>query len=63
MLNNQSGVNVTLEELNEQLEQQLQRDKKCIGSYIIGKTTFWHDSTIEKSIGEGTFGKVKLGTH
>ena len=38
------------------------RTRKTIGHYSIGKECKLLKN-IEKSIGEGTFGKVKLGTH
>jgi hypothetical protein len=37
------------------------KPRKSIGHYFIGNLYF--SNFIEKSIGEGTFGKVKLGTH
>jgi serine/threonine protein kinase len=40
------------------------KNKKSIGHYYIGNLNNMSELfSLEKSIGEGTFGKVKLGTH
>ncbi len=34
-----------------------------VGDFIVGKTPKVYNSCIGKTMGRGTFGKVKLGTH
>lgn len=41
------------------MEEHQHRNEKKIGNYIIGNWWF----TVEKTLGKGTFGKVKLATH
>ena len=51
-------------EVSKMFYKRKQRPTKSIGHYIIGKWITLHFFIIlGKTIGEGTFGKVKLGTH